>query len=81
MTNGLIVISSYPFSPTSQDLVRQAAQADSPLYSLPNVILTPHIAGVTVHYDRQLAVLFADNLHRYRMGQPLRNRYDPERGY
>ncbi len=64
------------------DVVEQEPlPADSPLYSLPNVILTPHIAGVTVHYDRRLAVLFADNLHRYRTGQPLRNRYDPERGY
>lgn len=55
--------------------------ADSPLYSMPNVILTPHIAGVSTHYDRRLAALFADNLRRYRAGQPLLNRYDPERGY
>jgi len=54
---------------------------DSPLFSLPNVILTPHISGVSVHYDKRLAALFADNLRRYRAGEPLRNRYDAARGY
>ncbi|HEX7736426.1 MAG TPA: D-2-hydroxyacid dehydrogenase [Ktedonobacteraceae bacterium] len=55
--------------------------SNSPLYSLPNVILTPHIAGVSVHYERRLAELFANNLHRYRAGEPLANRYDAARGY
>ncbi len=54
---------------------------ESPLYSMPNVILTPHISGNSVHYDTRLAALFADNLRRYRTGQPLQNRYDPSRGY
>jgi phosphoglycerate dehydrogenase-like enzyme len=54
---------------------------DSPLYSLPNVILTPHISGESVHYGARLASLFAENLQRYRRGEPLRNRYDPQRGY
>jgi phosphoglycerate dehydrogenase-like enzyme len=55
--------------------------SESPLYSLPNVILTPHISGNSDHYDTRLAALFADNLKRYRMGQQLQNRYDPLRGY
>jgi phosphoglycerate dehydrogenase-like enzyme len=55
--------------------------ADSPLYSMPNVILTPHISGVSVHYEQRLAALFADNLQRYRSGQALRNLYNPARGY
>lgn len=54
---------------------------DSPLYSMPNVILTPHISGVSVHHDKRLAALFADNLRRYRAQEPLRNLYDPARGY
>jgi len=48
---------------------------------MPNVILTPHISGISVHYETRLAALFADNLRRYRAGQPLQNRYDPSRGY
>jgi phosphoglycerate dehydrogenase-like enzyme len=54
---------------------------ENPLYSMPNVILTPHISGASVHYDERLAALFAENLRRYRAGQPLKNRYDPSRGY
>jgi phosphoglycerate dehydrogenase-like enzyme len=55
--------------------------ADSPLYSMPNVILTPHISGASVHYDARLAALFAENLRRYRAGEPLLNVYDAARGY
>ena len=53
----------------------------SPLYGMPNVIITPHVAGLSVRYDERLAQLFADNLRRYRAGQPLLNRFDPTRGY
>lgn len=55
--------------------------AESPLYTMPNVILTPHISGVSTEYDKRLTQLFADNLQRYRRGEPLRNLYEPERGY
>ena len=55
--------------------------SESPLYSMPNVILTPHISGNSAHYDTRLAALFADNLKRYRIGQQLQNRYEPSRGY
>ncbi len=60
---------------------KEPLAADSPLYSLPNVILTPHISGLSVHYDKHLMALFAENLRRYRAGEPLLNRYEPERGY
>jgi phosphoglycerate dehydrogenase-like enzyme len=55
--------------------------SQSPLYTMPNVILTPHIAGVSIHYENRLAQLFAENLRRYRSGEPLLNRFDPARGY
>ncbi|MGZ3609308.1 MAG: D-2-hydroxyacid dehydrogenase [Ktedonobacteraceae bacterium] len=55
--------------------------SESPLYSMPNVILTPHISGNSTHYDTRLATLFADNLKRYRSGQQLQNQYEPSRGY
>jgi phosphoglycerate dehydrogenase-like enzyme len=55
--------------------------SESPLYSMPNVILTPHISGNSAHYDTRLAALFADNLKRFRTGQQLQNRYDSSRGY
>jgi phosphoglycerate dehydrogenase-like enzyme len=55
--------------------------ADSPLWNLPNVLITPHTAGITPHYFQRAAALFAENLKRYLAGQPLHNRYDPSRGY
>lgn len=53
----------------------------SPLWDLDNVILTPHVAGVTPLYYQRTAALFADNLDRFLAGEPLANRYDPARGY
>jgi phosphoglycerate dehydrogenase-like enzyme len=55
--------------------------ADSPLWSLPNVLLTPHISGITPAYSERLMMLFSENLRRYLAGQPLLNRVDPEIGY
>lgn len=55
--------------------------SSSPLYSMPNVILTPHISGHSVHYEERLAELFAENIRRFRAGEALLNRYDPARGY
>jgi phosphoglycerate dehydrogenase-like enzyme len=60
---------------------KEPLPADSPLYSMPNVILTPHISGASDNYDKRLTALFAENLRRYRAGQPLLNQYDPQRGY
>jgi phosphoglycerate dehydrogenase-like enzyme len=54
---------------------------DSPLWDLDNVILTPHVAGLTPHYFERTAALFTENLDRFLSGQPLRNVYDPTRGY
>ena len=56
-------------------------QADSPLWDMENVILTPHVSGLTPHYFARMARLFADNLRRFLDGQPLQNLYDAEKGY
>jgi D-2-hydroxyacid dehydrogenase (NADP+) len=55
--------------------------ATSPLWDLPNVVLTPHVAGVTPLYYQRTAALFAENLDRFLAGRPLENRFDPARGY
>ncbi|HLV79366.1 MAG TPA: D-2-hydroxyacid dehydrogenase [Chthonomonadaceae bacterium] len=54
---------------------------DSPLWKMENVIITPHVAGITPHYFPRAAALFTANLRRYLAGQPLANLYDPKRGY
>ena len=55
--------------------------AESPLWRLPNVILSPHVAGNSDQYSRRFTDLFLENLARYRAGEPLRNVVDVERGY
>lgn len=54
---------------------------DSPLWELPNVIVTPHISGNTPEYDERAVAMFSENLHRYLAGLPLYNQVDPQRGY
>jgi phosphoglycerate dehydrogenase-like enzyme len=53
----------------------------SPLWALPNVVLTPHVAGEPADYARRVADVFADNVARLRRGETLRNVVDFERGY
>lgn len=46
---------------------------DSPLWNLPNVIVSPHSAGSGSTGYLQHRALFAQNLERYRTGKPLLN--------
>jgi len=55
--------------------------ADSPLWQLDNVILSPHVSSFTPLYDSRATDLFAENLRRYLAGQQLLNLFDPRRGY
>lgn len=55
--------------------------ADSPLWDMENVIITPHYAGLTPHYHERALAIFLDNLRRYRAGEPLRNVVDKRLGY
>lgn len=53
-----------------------------PLWSLENVIVTPHTAGDTEHYSDRVLEIFLDNLKAYCEGAPLeRNVIDYERSY
>ncbi|WP_198664011.1 hydroxyacid dehydrogenase [Jiangella endophytica] len=44
---------------------------DSPLYRLPNVVLTPHVAGAMGTECRRLTALALDELERFAAGVPL----------
>jgi phosphoglycerate dehydrogenase-like enzyme len=50
--------------------------ASSPLWGLPNVILSPHTAALEADQEEKIARLFADNASRLLDGRPLRNRVD-----
>jgi phosphoglycerate dehydrogenase-like enzyme len=54
---------------------------NSPLWRMPNVIITPHIAGISPYYGDRALALFAENINRYLVGLPLYNLYDSQKGY
>jgi phosphoglycerate dehydrogenase-like enzyme len=45
--------------------------ADSPLWTQPGVIVTPHSAGYSDSHAPRVAAIFADNLRRWLAGAPL----------
>ena len=51
------------------------------LWSMDNVIITPHMSGDTEDHIDDLGLLFVDNLTRYRAGEPLQNVVDKELGF
>jgi phosphoglycerate dehydrogenase-like enzyme len=60
---------------------KQPLPRDSELWKLPNVIITPRIAGITSKKWPALLPIFQDNLRRFLTGEPLRNLVDKDLGY
>lgn len=57
--------------------------ADSPLWEIPNAIITPHVSGgwdVEENFDRVFRIAL-ENLGRYMQGKPFRNRVNLKLGY
>jgi phosphoglycerate dehydrogenase-like enzyme len=54
---------------------------DSPLWRLPNLIITPHVSADTSVTAEQRTVLLRENLRRYAAGEPMLAVVDVERGY
>jgi phosphoglycerate dehydrogenase-like enzyme len=55
--------------------------ADSPLWESANVIISPHVAGLSPHYNERAFALLKENLRRYLSDEELFNLVDPQRGY
>jgi phosphoglycerate dehydrogenase-like enzyme len=53
----------------------------SPLWDLPNVLISPHMSSDTARYTERMKEVLYDNLVRYAEGRPLRNVVDPKEGY
>ena len=55
--------------------------AESPLWRMPNVLVSPHRAGDHERWMEDVVALFVDNLKRFVAGETLRNVVDVELGY
>jgi phosphoglycerate dehydrogenase-like enzyme len=55
--------------------------AQSPLWSLPDVVVSPHLCGDYAGHAAVLVDLFCENFRRFRAGSPLLNTVDKVRGY
>ena len=55
--------------------------ADSPLWHLPNVIITPHVSADTAVSQEQRNLVVVENLRRYARGEPMLSVVDVDRGY
>lgn len=51
------------------------------LWGMPNVLITPHVAGDVIDHRARATRFFCENLERYLAGQPLRDVVDPAKGY
>ena len=60
---------------------REPLPADSPLWEVPNLLISPHMSGDTIGYTLELMDEFGDQLRRYRRGEPLLHVVDVRRGY
>ncbi len=54
---------------------------ESPLWGLPNVLVSPHSASTVEAENQRIVDLFLANLERYLDGRPLINRFERDRGY
>ena len=60
---------------------REPLPADHPLWTLPNVLITPHTAGHGPYLDERRFEILLDNARRFLAGQPLRNVVDKARWF
>ena len=66
---GLDVFEEEPYPPTGQ------------LWDIPNLIMTPHLAGASTQKDRRCVEILVENVGRFQRGEELVNLVDKHRGY
>ncbi len=60
---------------------REPLSAESPLWHKPNVLVTPHTAGLFKRLVPRCVEFFCANLTSYLQGEPLKNLVDKKAGY
>lgn len=62
-------------------LTTEPLPADSPLWQVPGLLISPHMSGDTVGWRDELGAQFVELFERWAAGLPLRNVVDKQRGY
>ena len=76
----IAALGSGQVSEATLDVMRvEPLPAESPLWDMDQVLITPHLASVGI--PRTAARQVAENIRRARAGEPLLNVVDPKRGY
>ena len=60
---------------------REPLPPESPFYTMPNVLFSPHISGDIPDYELRATEVFCENLRRYLAGEPFLHEVDREKGY
>jgi D-2-hydroxyacid dehydrogenase (NADP+) len=60
---------------------KEPLATDSPLWDVPNLLITPHTAALTDKLWERQYTLFSENLRRYLNGEPLLAVVDKRKGY
>jgi len=61
--------------------MQEPLPADSPFWSAPDCIVSPHMSGDFVEFEAAVIAVFGDNLRRYIEGGPLRNLVNKVEGF
>ena len=60
---------------------REPLEADSPLWDLDNMLISPHSGGLDSKEDERICEIFCRNLRAYLAGRPMDNVVDTRLGY
>jgi len=55
--------------------------SNSELWDVPNLIMTPHLAGSSIQKDRRCVEILRENIGRFQRGESLMNLVDKHKGY
>ncbi|MEO8476699.1 MAG: D-2-hydroxyacid dehydrogenase [Actinomycetota bacterium] len=61
--------------------VEEPLAADSPLWAMPQVLISPHMCGDVDGWEADVVKVFVENAGRFARGEPLSNRVDSASGF
>jgi D-2-hydroxyacid dehydrogenase (NADP+) len=60
---------------------QEPLSSNSELWDVPNLIMTPHLAGSSIQKDRRCVEILRENIGRFQRGESLMNLVDKHKGY